>query len=65
MSVAPERKRRVEPAQYRCLTCSYEWHKTPDSGNPSNVTLPTCPKCGALYLEWIDFEGWRERNPLE
>lgn len=55
----------VEPAYYRCCTCQFEWREVPGCGSPKRVRLPTCPNCGNLYFKWLNFEGWRQRNPIE
>jgi len=54
----------TELQHYRCLTCSHEWDWAPQSGDPKQVLLPSCSRCGAIYILWVDSDGWRERNPL-
>jgi DNA-directed RNA polymerase subunit RPC12/RpoP len=34
-------------AQYVCLNCVHEW-----KGKPGPVK---CPKCGHLYVKWLDY----------
>jgi DNA-directed RNA polymerase subunit RPC12/RpoP len=34
-------------AHYKCLKCGYEWTTTPK--------LVECPKCGHLYVKWVDY----------
>jgi anaerobic ribonucleoside-triphosphate reductase len=34
----------------RCCNCGYE-----QSGCPPGPQ-PDCPKCGSLYIEWVDYE---------
>lgn len=38
-------------ALYRCLRCSHEWE-----GKPGPVE---CPRCGHLYVKWINYQGRR------
>ena len=34
-------------AAYRCLTCRHEWRE--------KAGLIQCPRCGALYVLWVDY----------
>ena len=39
-------------AKFRCLKCGFKWEDNPG---------PTqCPICGHLYVEWENYEKWRE-----
>ena len=38
----------LRDALYRCLRCLFEW-----KGKAGPVT---CPKCGHLYVKWVDYE---------
>jgi len=39
-------------AKFKCLKCNYFYEDIPG---------PTqCPKCGYLYIKWLNYEEWRE-----
>lgn len=39
-------------AKHRCCGCEYEWESGPG---------PTqCPRCGHLYVKWLNYEEMRE-----
>lgn len=39
-------------AHFKCLKCGYEWDSNPG---------PTqCPKCGHLYVKWVNYEEMRK-----
>ena len=39
-------------AEYICLSCKHEWSE------PAGPTQ--CPKCGALYVSWKNYEKLRK-----
>jgi len=47
----------IDSAHYRCCKCGHEWEQPP--------AQVTCPKCSHEYVKWVNYEAWRERNPLE
>ena len=42
-------------AEFLCLFCSKIWKA------PFGPTI--CPYCGSKYVEWTNFEKFREENP--
>ena len=39
-------------AKFKCLKCKFEWEDNPG---------PTqCPKCKHIWVEWTNYEKWRE-----
>lgn len=37
-------------AKFRCLTCVHEWEDKPGPH-------VKCPKCGAAYVKWLDYDS--------
>jgi len=44
-------KIQMKNALYKCLKCN---HKYRDELGPTR-----CPKCGHLYIEWLNYEKWK------
>ena len=42
-------------AKWKCLKCGYRWVSEPDT--------PVCPKCGHVYVKWLNYEEMRQLNP--
>ena len=41
-------------ARHFCLQCHYRWE---------GIHGPTqCPKCGHLYVKWLNYEEMKKRN---
>lgn len=40
-------------AKFKCLTCNVKWEVKPQG--PGTV----CPRCGAFYVEWLNYAQWR------
>ncbi len=44
-------------AEFKCLKCTLNWSSKPG---------PTqCPKCGHLYVKWVNYEEWKEYTNRE
>ena len=50
----------IKKALYRCWGCKHEWPGGPgqwdgvyNGGRPAH---PRCPKCGSLYMTWLNYE---------
>jgi rRNA maturation endonuclease Nob1 len=41
-------------AKYRCCKCNYEYDGISGPQNP-------CPRCGSLYLKWINYEDLNKK----
>jgi len=42
-------------AKYKCIKCLYEWEE--------ELKGPTqCPKCGHLYVKWLNYEEMKKHN---
>lgn len=41
-------------AKYRCCRCGYTWKQQP--------APVECPKCRSLYVEWTNYERWKEND---
>ncbi len=38
-------------AKYKCCKCHHKYE-----GEPGPTT---CPKCGHIYVKWVNYEEWR------
>jgi len=47
---------KIVRAEYRCFGCGHEFKGMPG--------LTPCPKCGHLYVKWMNYEEWRRDNPI-
>ena len=39
-------------AKFKCEKCKFKWESEP---GPIQ-----CPKCGHIWVEWYNYEKWRE-----
>jgi len=44
-------------AKYKCLKCNYKFE--------SNPGPTSCPNCGHLYIEWLNYRGYWKDLDLE
>ena len=46
-------------AHYQCVHCQHMWWGLPAPQMPDGKGNPPakCPKCGSLYMTWLNFEG--------
>ena len=44
-------------AKWKCLKCGYRWVSEPDT--------PVCPKCGHVYVKWLNYEEMRKKGVFE
>lgn len=40
-------------AKYKCYKCNYKYNGKPGP-------QPPCPKCGSLYIDWINYKEFME-----
>ena len=43
-------------AKHRCLKCLYEWE------SKHGPKYAICPKCGHLYVKWLNYEEMEKRG---
>ena len=41
-------------AKHLCLKCGYKWESSPGPHN-------SCPECGHLYIEWLNYEEMKNK----
>lgn len=47
----------LNDAEYECVKCGLKYNSMPG---------PTfCPKCGSIWVKWVNWEAWREKHKDE
>ena len=44
----------TDPAEYKCTKCHHEY--------TGNTGATMCPKCGCLYVEWVNYNSWYSKS---
>ena len=44
----------INPAEYKCTKCHHEY--------TGNTGATMCPKCGCLYVEWVNYNSWYSKS---
>lgn len=50
-------------AKYKCLRCRHKFEGEPGPVQRAKDIETACPKCGHLYLEWLNYE--KDYRPKE